>query len=82
MADENDLAQFYEERLSGVYSWPLLKKKIRERGGDAFLRMSEADVFLRRPDLDELVAFPDHAASAASAIPWTTGSIPPAVMTA
>ncbi|PKN36001.1 MAG: ATP-dependent RNA helicase HrpA [Deltaproteobacteria bacterium HGW-Deltaproteobacteria-19] len=61
LADENDLAQFYEERLSGVYSWPLLKKKIRERGGDAFLRMSEADVFLRRPDLDELVAFPDHA---------------------
>ncbi|NPU85841.1 MAG: ATP-dependent RNA helicase HrpA [Syntrophaceae bacterium] len=61
LADENDLAQFYEERLSAVYSWPLLKKMIRERGGDAFLRMSEADVFLRRPERDELDAFPDQA---------------------
>ncbi len=61
LADEYDLARFYEERLPGVYSWPLLKKRIRERGGDAFLRMSEADVFLRRPDLDELDAFPDQA---------------------
>lgn len=61
LADENDLAQFYEERLPGVYSWPLLKKRIRDRGGDAFLRMSERDVFLRRPDREDLAAFPDQA---------------------
>jgi len=61
LADENDLAQFYEERLPGVYSWPLLKKRIRDRGGDAFLRMSEADVFRRRPGEDDLDAFPDQA---------------------
>ena len=57
---EDILAEFYSRRLPGVADAVSLQKVIRERGGDAFLRMRESDILLSIPDSDELAAFPDR----------------------
>ncbi|MEJ2025605.1 MAG: DUF3418 domain-containing protein, partial [Deltaproteobacteria bacterium] len=60
LVNEDAIADFYAQRVQGICDLRSLKRMIRERGGDDFLRMSEGDLFLKRPDEDELSLFPDR----------------------
>jgi len=62
LADETAVEHFYSTRLKGVCDMPGLKRAIRERGGDSFLRLEEGDLFLTRPSEKELSGYPDHLA--------------------
>ena len=59
VSDER-MAEFYSSRLPGVYDIRTLKKEIRNRGGDDFLKMTEADVIQRHPDALEVAQYPDR----------------------
>lgn len=50
--------QFYRNRIDGVYDWQSLKKRIRQAGGDGFLRMRKTDLMNYQPDEVELSRFP------------------------
>lgn len=63
MADEEQVARFYEERLPGIYDVRTLQKLIRDRGGDGFLRMKEADILNSVSDEHVLALYPDECAS-------------------
>ncbi|MBN1613817.1 MAG: ATP-dependent RNA helicase HrpA [Deltaproteobacteria bacterium] len=60
LAGEEALVRFYGDRLDGIYDTRSLKKLIRERGGDDFLRMHPADVLRAEPDQAELELYPDE----------------------
>jgi ATP-dependent RNA helicase HrpA len=60
MAAETAIADFYSRRLAGVYDLRGLEKRIRQAGGDDFLRMSDKDLVLLPPDEKELRDFPDE----------------------
>jgi ATP-dependent helicase HrpA len=51
---------FYSSRIPGVYDLRTLKKRIRDRGGDDFLKMTEEDLIARTPDAQEVALFPDE----------------------
>lgn len=59
LADEEGIARFYRDRLSNISDLRTLEKGIREKGSDAFLRMTEEDIMQNKPD-DELFLFPDE----------------------
>ena len=59
LVDEEDLVDFYRRRLCDVSDARTLKKMIRERGSDEFLRMDEEDVRRRLPP-EELADYPDQ----------------------
>jgi len=61
LADEEGIAGFYRQRLSNISDLRTLQKMIREKGSDAFLRMTEEDIMQKKPD-DELFLFPDEVA--------------------
>jgi len=63
VAGDPVLADFYSSRLQGVYDLRTLKKKIREKRGDGFLRLKEIDVLLSGPDEEALAQYPDRVAS-------------------
>ncbi len=63
LADEEQIARFYADRLPGVFDVRTLQKQIREQGGDRFLRMKEEDLLRDRPDEDALALYPDELAS-------------------
>ena len=71
MASEQAMADFYAERLPGVRDTRTLKRRIREQGGDAFLRMTEEDLALYMPDASVLEAYPDHLRIGDQAFPFT-----------
>ena len=60
MIAETAVADFYSRRLAGVYDLRGLEKRIRQAGGDDFLRMREKDLLLISPDEAELQGFPDE----------------------
>jgi ATP-dependent helicase HrpA len=60
VASDSALAEFYSSRLPGVYDIRTLKKAIREKRGDAFLRLKESNLLLSHPDEKELAEYPDH----------------------
>jgi len=60
LQDESVLEDFYTSRLTGICNVRTLKTKIREKGGDAFLRMTPEDVLARLPDVEELSLYPDE----------------------
>jgi ATP-dependent helicase HrpA len=55
---EEQMAQFYEKRLPGVFDIRTLQHLIRDRGEDAFLRMGEEDLLVKEPDRDEIALYP------------------------
>jgi len=69
LTTDDVLAAFYEERLREVFDVRNLQKMIRDRGSDAFLRMTEEDVLRQAPDPDELALFPDALPAGRLALP-------------
>ena len=59
MVPEAEIAKLYSARLPGISDIRSLIKLIKDRGGDGFLRFTEDDLILRRPDADTVSAFPD-----------------------
>ena len=59
LVTEEEMAQFYEKRLPGIFDIRTLQRLIRDRGDDAFLRMSEEDLLAREPDTEEIALFPE-----------------------
>ena len=58
--DDATLAEFYNHRLSGIHDLRALKKLIKDRGNDEFLRMQEQDLVSTMPDELLLGQFPDR----------------------
>ena len=63
LIDEQELAAFYQRRLSGVCEVRSLAALIKTRGGDAFLRMTEADLLRYHPDPADLALYPERMAA-------------------
>ncbi|MDD4934136.1 MAG: ATP-dependent RNA helicase HrpA, partial [Methylacidiphilaceae bacterium] len=61
LSDDECIFSFYETRIPGIFDMRTLGKTIRERGGDAFLRMTEEDLLRRSPEQERLEMFPDEA---------------------
>ena len=59
LVSENDMFQFYKDKLENIYNIKSLENFIKKRGGDSFLRMKEEDLLLYSPDVKELSLFPD-----------------------
>ena len=62
LVDSEVLFQFYDERLAEVPEISDLRsfdKLIKDRGGDAFLKMTEKDLLRVEPDFDAIGQFPD-----------------------
>ncbi len=55
-----DLLAFYAERLGSVCDLRSLKRLIKTRGGDRFLRLTEENVLQTRPSDQELAQYPDR----------------------
>ena len=60
VVDELGISRFYEQRLDTVYSTAALKKIIKDKGGDSFLRMDVTDVMVRAPEAGDLSQYPDR----------------------
>ncbi len=71
LAGPEAMEEFYSERLPGVRDIRTLKRRLREKGGDDFLKMREEDLLARRPDEDALSAFPDHMSLGEKVLPFT-----------
>ncbi len=54
------LTAFYSQRLPGIYDERSLRKYIKDRGNEDFLKMGEEDILKLFPDDKNLSAFPDH----------------------
>ncbi len=57
---EDAIVQFYHERLEGIYDLPGLKKRIRQEGGDQFLRMTRTQLLASLPSDEELSSYPNN----------------------
>ncbi|MEW6260093.1 MAG: ATP-dependent RNA helicase HrpA [Thermodesulfobacteriota bacterium] len=59
LVSDADIEAFYLERIGTVSDIRSLQHLIRQKGGDDFLRMTEADVMNYEPDVDVHRLFPD-----------------------
>ncbi len=57
---EQEIYQFYRERLEGVYDIRTLNHYLKKKGNDDFLRMKKSDLFHYLPDENELNLYPDR----------------------
>ncbi len=62
LVDEETLYQFYRERLGTIADLRSLNQRIKKAGGDAFLRLTPADLLQMEPDADELALYPQEVA--------------------
>ncbi len=60
LVDEEVMADFYLSRLPNVWDIRTLKRRIREKGDDGFLKMKEEDLLSYSPDERLLESFPDR----------------------
>ncbi len=67
---EEEIAQFYEQRLLGIFDIRTLQRLIRDRGDDAFLRMSENDLLIKRPDPAEIALYPEAVSTGGWRLPF------------
>lgn len=68
LVGEDAIAAFYRPRLANVCDRRDLDRLIKAKGGDGFLRMSEEDLMLCRPDAGELTLFPERFEAAGQAL--------------
>jgi len=76
VAGDPVVADFYSSRLRGVSDLRTLKKRIREKRGDSFLRLKEADLLISSPDEAELAQYPDRIAAAGKSLECTYAFAP------
>jgi len=60
LVSDADQAEFYRQKLDTVYDMRTLKRIIRKKGSDDFLKMTEADLMIVSPDQDIISLFPDN----------------------
>ena len=60
LVGEEKLAEFYSLRLSAIADERSLRRYIKDRGGDDFLKLREEDLLRIFPDEKELSDFPGH----------------------
>ena len=60
LVDDAEMVRFYKNRLPLVYDLRTLNRLIREKGGDAFLRMEPGDVMNGPVRNDLFDRYPDH----------------------
>ena len=60
LVSDADQTEFYRQRLDSVYDIRTLKRIIRKKGTDDFLKMTQADLLIISPDQDVISLFPDH----------------------
>ena len=60
LVSDTAIAEFYSEKLEGVCDVRGLKKRIKETGGDDFLRLEKHDLLQKLPDPAELARYPDQ----------------------
>ena len=60
LAGEEKLTEFYSQRLPGIADERSLRKLIKDRKGDEFLKMSEEVLLRIFPDEKELSDYPGH----------------------
>ena len=76
VAGDSALAEFYSSSLPGVNDIRTLKRRIREKGGDAFLRLKEGDLLLSVPDEKELAQYPDRMVTGGKTYDFTYAFAP------
>ncbi|MBW2739344.1 MAG: ATP-dependent RNA helicase HrpA, partial [Deltaproteobacteria bacterium] len=59
LISDEDIFDFYQKRLEGIYDIRTLKQHLKKRGTDGFLRMKKDDLLRYFPDEEELSLFPD-----------------------
>jgi len=59
LVSEDILARFYEERIGIAYNIQTLKKLIKDKGGDDFLRMTRKEIMASCPE-EEIAQYPDE----------------------
>jgi len=67
---EEEMAQFYEKLLPGIFDIRTLQRLIRDNGDDAFLRMSEEDLLVKRPDPKEIALYPEAVSTGGWRLPF------------
>jgi ATP-dependent helicase HrpA len=58
LISEENLFEFYRQKLPRIYNAHRLSSAIKKRGGDGFLRLKKQDLMNYEPDADELSRFP------------------------
>ncbi len=59
LVSEEEIFRLYRKPLEGVFDLKTLRQRIKERGGEGFLKMSRKDLMLYDPDETQLALFPD-----------------------
>ncbi len=59
LVDDEVMFRFFMQRLPGVYDLRRLKRLIRKRGGDGFLRMSPEELMNYQPESGRLSLYPE-----------------------
>ena len=62
VVNDEILVEFYHRRLPDICDPRTMDRFIKKRGGDQFLRMTEADLARYTPDAGELALYPDTVA--------------------
>ncbi len=60
LVDEAAIFDFYRKRLEGVFDIRSLRRRIRDAGGDHFLRMRRDDLLCYLPDPEQIALYPDQ----------------------
>jgi ATP-dependent helicase HrpA len=76
VAGDSVITDFYSSRLPGVFDLRTLKKVIREKRGDSFLRMKQTDLLLASPDEGDLAQYPDRIPAAGKSLECTYAFAP------
>ncbi len=59
LVNSEDIFLFYREHLAGVYDMRTLRKHIKTKGGDGFLRLTKEFLLRTAPDETEMELYPD-----------------------
>ena len=71
LVSDDVMAEFYSTRLEGVHDIRTMGKRIKERGGDGFLKMAEADIVIAYPAETELDQYPEEISIGSSAFKFS-----------